>query len=568
MAYQKSRYFFNGEAYVFASGASNPTYDNATLTQLANLPANTHVILNGTYSISQQITYAPGLVIDGMGESRLGGTVIKQAPGTNLAGWGAGGTTSTTTTTVIPAHQAGQSISVTLASAITQTDSSWNMQPVLIGGETFSVVGGFNGATIGPNVTLVAQKGTSGSNAPSIAAGATVQTCMPTALLVPYNWATNATNGETATSFRNVQVDCNLSQNPTSAASAVIVDGYFGSITNCQFNGAAHGLRMTDRNSLNGNMSPTGSNWRIQNNDLSGVLGSGLCSEQSVSGNFTDAFIIDNYITGAGVHGIYCDQSAGYFIERNHVYGVQYGNGMQAGKTFATHIVGNYIEPIGSTVNASEYASGITFASTPGWPTVVTDNIILLNDTAGSHLYGIAANISGSSGIFQLQISNNVVQTNGGISTTIGYLLNAPSGSPIYVAGNVGQCYGLSAGQAIVVGNNPANLIMANVREAQQAFQSIAYSATVTIDPFAGRYAQISALTGNVTVANPAGVAAKGEELQIEFLQDATGSRTVTWGTLFHTSSVISSTANSRSVASFFYNGSAWIQTSLVTGLT
>lgn len=85
--------------------------------------------------------------------------------------------------------------------------------------------------------------------------------------------------------------------------------------------------------------------------------------------------------------------------------------------------------------------------------------------------------------------------------------------------------------------------------------QSIAYAATVTPDATAAAHVVIGALTGNITVANPTGPTV-GQILTFEFTQDATGSRTVTWGSAFNVGLwTINPAPSSVSTISFKYDG-------------
>jgi hypothetical protein len=57
-----------------------------------------------------------------------------------------------------------------------------------------------------------------------------------------------------------------------------------------------------------------------------------------------------------------------------------------------------------------------------------------------------------------------------------------------------------------------------------------AYAATVTPNADTTDVLNIGALTGNITIANPTGTPVDGQNLHIRLQQDATGSRSVTWG--------------------------------------
>lgn len=99
----------------------------------------------------------------------------------------------------------------------------------------------------------------------------------------------------------------------------------------------------------------------------------------------------------------------------------------------------------------------------------------------------------------------------------------------------------------------------------QGSIKTVAYAATVTPDPYAYTIAAIT-LTGNITIANPT-YAHPGQELTLVLTQDATGGRTVTFGTAFKTNWTPVTTASKVNTIAFVYNGANWIQTAATTGL-
>lgn len=69
----------------------------------------------------------------------------------------------------------------------------------------------------------------------------------------------------------------------------------------------------------------------------------------------------------------------------------------------------------------------------------------------------------------------------------------------------------------------------------------------------------VMTLTGNLTVNAPTG-AVPGARLRFVFLQDATGSRTVTFNAAFKKNFTVTATASQYSVVEFLYTGTAWVQ--------
>lgn len=85
-----------------------------------------------------------------------------------------------------------------------------------------------------------------------------------------------------------------------------------------------------------------------------------------------------------------------------------------------------------------------------------------------------------------------------------------------------------------------------------------AFAASYTPDPYSGQFIEIT-LTGNITVNNPASPY-PGQQMTFIFVQDATGTRTVTWGAAFKQNWTPTTTAARRNTISFVYDGTNWQQ--------
>lgn len=102
---------------------------------------------------------------------------------------------------------------------------------------------------------------------------------------------------------------------------------------------------------------------------------------------------------------------------------------------------------------------------------------------------------------------------------------------------------------------------------------TIAYAATITPNSDTTEIANVGTLTGNITIANPTGTQYDGQLLRFRFTQDATGSRTLTWGANFAfgtdvTTAMIPSTASAKWEQVFMWNttDSKWRAQSIVRG--
>ena len=88
----------------------------------------------------------------------------------------------------------------------------------------------------------------------------------------------------------------------------------------------------------------------------------------------------------------------------------------------------------------------------------------------------------------------------------------------------------------------------------------VGYSASVTPNPKAYSYLQVGTLTGALTV-NPTTTQQVGDVLRIQFQQDGTGGRNITFDTQYK--SAYSNTGNSafkRASIEFYYDGVFWVQ--------
>lgn len=100
-------------------------------------------------------------------------------------------------------------------------------------------------------------------------------------------------------------------------------------------------------------------------------------------------------------------------------------------------------------------------------------------------------------------------------------------------------------------------------------FDSAAFAASYT--PHAGVYKSASkTLTGNITI-NAATNPIKGQTFTFDLIQDGTGGRTLTWNAVYKVEAVCAAsattTASTRTVVSYIYNGTNWVQTSCKSGL-
>lgn len=95
---------------------------------------------------------------------------------------------------------------------------------------------------------------------------------------------------------------------------------------------------------------------------------------------------------------------------------------------------------------------------------------------------------------------------------------------------------------------------------------SVTYAASITPAITAKRTTKRVTLTGNITINAPAG-GFPGARLTLDFLQDATGGRTVTFNAAFKATWTPTTTANKRNTITFEYDGTNWVQVATATNL-
>lgn len=98
-----------------------------------------------------------------------------------------------------------------------------------------------------------------------------------------------------------------------------------------------------------------------------------------------------------------------------------------------------------------------------------------------------------------------------------------------------------------------------NILPRQPRQQTVAYAATLTVDPSLGSTVIVGALTGNITIAAPTNPEV-GDKLTFCFVQDGTGNRTITWNAVFVTTPTTVLTATTgRTKGNFVYTGTVWL---------
>lgn len=144
--------------------------------------------------------------------------------------------------------------------------------------------------------------------------------------------------------------------------------------------------------------------------------------------------------------------------------------------------------------------------------------------------------------------------------------IHETSGPTQLIIGSIADGTYLKRSGATLIGATPT--LPALVRTT-----TVAYSATITPNCGTTDVLNIGALTGNITIANPTGTPVDGQNLRIRMSQDATGNRTVSFGTNFAfgtdiTTAMIPTVASAKWELLFTWNAtdSKWRAVALVRG--
>ncbi len=189
-----------------------------------------------------------------------------------------------------------------------------------------------------------------------------------------------------------------------------------------------------------------------------------------------------------------------------------------------------------------------------------------------NHSVGIALGASLVTGAFVL--GNDYLNTTTKVSGTpvVPYVVEAVGGgvtATFASAGNV--AVNANGGSSVLFQVGGTNVIIAGLQNTkvvnalQRTIQTPAASGTVAIDPTQGDVfvwsAETSnALTGNLTISNPTNGAA-GQEIEFDIQEDATGGRTITFGTNYKLSWTPIITVGLRNTIRFrCTNGTTWVQ--------
>ncbi|GAB1823641.1 right-handed parallel beta-helix repeat-containing protein [Herbidospora sp. RD11066] len=165
------------------------------------------------------------------------------------------------------------------------------------------------------------------------------------AVLASDSWVNNdAFTGEPIT-LRDLTIDANSAGNPT-GGDAVVIRSWRTEISDLTIrNAKVNGLRVTNTSQNGTTLTNTQVNGTIRGLFVDDSGQHGIYVQDS-GNSVTDWNLSDSWIASSGGDAIKLDNSAGWTVERNHVYGVG-GTGVNANRLFASSISDNYVEDFG-----------------------------------------------------------------------------------------------------------------------------------------------------------------------------------------------------------------------------
>ena len=238
-------------------------------------------------------------------------------------------------------------------------------------------------------------------------------------------------------------------------------------------------------------------------------------------------------------------------------------------KPLAAFVGGENIYVRGAS-NAANNAQ-FTISSVTATTIVVTQTTIVTEAVTGREIRvfnvavtGYGVQIRGDS-TGNIVTDNQFVETDSVTNFAFGsYLGDSTTTNTIYAGNN---CVGLSNADlqanasATYRAYNNHSLSSTAANQAPDDLQSIAYAASITPNSRLGSHVLVGALTGNITINAPTNPVNQ-RRMTYSFVQDATGTRTITLNAVFRgiTGNVIAAgTASQKLAVSFIYDGAAWL---------
>jgi Right handed beta helix region len=239
--------------------------------------------------------------------------------------------------------------------------------------------------------------------------------------------------------LRTLTVNGNVANNPT-AGDSIVLRSWQTTVEDIEINGSVRdGIRLTSVSANGTRLTNTSVNGRIASMQINRSGRHGINVEDP-GNSITDWQMADNYIAGTGSDGVSMDNTAGWLITGNHIYGVDGNYGLRANRIYGTGISDNYIEDFG-TVGLIARVQGDA-AST------ISNNRIFKNNGGD----GTFLRVEGNYGDGKVAVTGNAIRGNGG-GVGLDYIKGNANSLEIVSAGNLVTevAVPLQAGPGVVV---------------------------------------------------------------------------------------------------------------------
>ena len=234
-----------------------------------------------------------------------------------------------------------------------------------------------------------------------------------TALLASDSWVNNSTTTGNPTSVRQLTLDGNKANNPTTATDGLVIRSWLTAVEDTYIrNCKGSGIRLTNKSANNTNLTNTQVNGRIAGNFIDASDSHGIYIQDSQN-NVTDWQLLDNWVGGSGLSGIRIENAAGWMVERNHIYGVQ-TDAIYADRLYGSTIADNYIESFGQSATVGTYY-GVNTKVQGNLASTISNNRVFSSESNGSSTYRYIG-ARGNYGIGVIAVTGNVIR---GISSSL-----------------------------------------------------------------------------------------------------------------------------------------------------
>ncbi|MEJ2887909.1 right-handed parallel beta-helix repeat-containing protein [Actinomycetospora aeridis] len=228
------------------------------------------------------------------------------------------------------------------------------------------------------------------------------------ALLASDSWVDDDRGTGPPFTVRDMTLDGNRAGNTGSATDGLVIRSWKTSVEGLDveaFGGS--GIRVTDRSADGNALDSTQVNGRIVGNVITGSGRHGVQVDDSGNG-VTDWQLADNWIADSGLDGVHVDNSAGWMINRNHVYGVG-NNAIWADRLYGTTISDNYVEGFGEIGTGIWYGIGLQVNGGAA-STVANNRVFALEGEREGSTYRYIGVARVNYGVGVLAVSGNTVR--------------------------------------------------------------------------------------------------------------------------------------------------------------